>query len=91
MKLSSFAVIFTVFFVIFLVASKSHASFKPEDVFTQCTVTFPDGVLKGVCVSDGTKYYRFANCDGKILAFIAPDALPRVDGPTCGPTIKGYP
>lgn len=72
--------------------STVSAQTKDNPVYTQCTVEVPGyGDVAGLCRDTGEKHYAIITCEGELLAFVQPGALPRVDGATCGSKYKGFP
>lgn len=64
---------------------------KEHPVYKQCTVSLPQGDTAGICKETGDKHFQVFTCNGELLAFVEPGALPTSYGPTCGSTHKGFP
>lgn len=90
MKFSLIGVVIVILLSILAITANSFASDQSNFTYTQCTVDLPTGTIKGVCVNDGSKYYRVYTCEGSLIAHVEPGALSRADGTTCGSNYKGY-
>lgn len=73
-----------------IVGSVAIAASRGNPTYTQCTIDFPEGSKGGVCKDVGEKHILFFTCEGSLVAFVEPGALPTVIGPTCGVNYKGY-
>lgn len=73
------------------VYSAANAASKESPEYKQCTVSFPNGVQSGVCKNTGQTHFEFFTCEGHLVAFVEPGALPTTYGTTCGPNYKGFP
>lgn len=63
---------------------------KEKPVYRQCIVQLPNGDEAGVCKETGDKYFQIFTCNGELLAFVEPGALPTIYVNTCGSNYKGY-
>jgi hypothetical protein len=64
---------------------------KANPVYKQCTVSLPGGDVAGVCKETGEKHFAIITCEGQLLAFVEPGALPTTYGATCGSKYLGFP
>lgn len=84
-----YTLLLTSFFAVSAFANTAGTNDNP--IYKQCTVSLPDRDVAGVCKETGDKYFQIFTCEGTLLAFVEPGALPTIYGTTCGKDYKGFP